>query len=390
MSPNRIRYGNRWSFLLPYSVESAQLNGPVRPSNFKEGNPGVWDWEEPPKVKTSLTKKTHTYKGIRTLEYPYETRPLPESHSAGLSAGQNKFASCGLPMSPNHPVHFLLFIISSSWILFTFPHTYAVPMPNRPPPPYSEHSPSHPMSTSGLSEALNIPPPPSYSRDMVFRVLKDQKYAVPPSNSCLPAQKTDWPVSHLSAGLDDQVFELKDEVFIELAFLSPPPQRGHSPDPYKKRAEVIIKVLQQFDRSALSEVGALKRFSYLFDSGLLKGKPTIITRKFPGVPLQQTDAWIKNPGQRENLREQVRTKWQMYIMNSSILTLPISDLHWENFLVEMTKDGKVKEVHIFNFEYPLLQVNFLTPYTTRSELEAWFNAYWDYRVDSGHWESDLV
>ncbi|KAF8827794.1 hypothetical protein HHX47_DHR4000437 [Lentinula edodes] len=212
------------------------------------------------------------------------------------------------------------------------------------------------MSTSSLSEALNIPPPPSYSRDMVFRVLKDQKYAVPPSNSCLPAQKTDWPVSHLLAGLDDQ-----------------------APDPYKKRAEVIIKVLQQFDRSALSEVGALKRFSYLFDSGLLKGKPTIITRKFPGVPLQQTDAWIKNPGQRENLREQVRTKVRtqvlLWALGDKLLYMQVADvyyefndLHWENFLVEMTKDGKVKEVHIFNFEYPLLQVNFLTPYTTRSEL----------------------
>ncbi|KAJ3878667.1 hypothetical protein F5051DRAFT_225239 [Lentinula edodes] len=291
-------------------------------------------------------------------------------------------------MSPKHPVHFLLFIISSSWILSTFPHTYAVPMPSRPPPPYSEHSPSHPMSTSGLSEALNIPPPPSYSRDMVFRVLKDKKYA----QAWMIRVYEHDPAVRVSSF--DMTFFTRT---LSYKCKSPETRNARNsaiciaPDPYKKRAEVIIKVLQQFDRSALSEVGALKRFSYLFDSGLLKGKPTIITRKFSGVPLQQTDAWIKDPGQRENLREQVRTKVRaqvlLWALGDKLLYI---DLHWENFLVEMTKDGKVKEVHIFNFEYPLLQVDFLTPYTPRSELEAWFNAYWDYRVDSGHWESDLV
>ncbi|GAW06474.1 hypothetical protein LENED_008403 [Lentinula edodes] len=193
------------------------------------------------------------------------------------------------------------------------------------------------MSTSSLSEALNIPPPPSYSRDMVFRVLKDQKYA----QAWMIRVYEHDPAVRVSSF--DMTFFTRT---LSYKCKSPETRNARNsaiciaPDPYKKRAEVIIKVLQQFDRSALSEVGALKRFSYLFDSGLLKGKPTIITRKFPGVPLQQTDAWIKNPGQRENLREQVRTKVRtqvlLWALGDKLLYI---DLHWENFLVEMTKDG---------------------------------------------------
>ncbi|KAH7873265.1 uncharacterized protein C8R40DRAFT_1172895 [Lentinula edodes] len=203
-------------------------------------------------------------------------------------------------------------------------------MPSRPPPPYSEHSPSHPMSTSSLSEALNIPPPPSYSRDMVFRVLKDQKYA----QAWMIRVYEHDPAVRVSSF--DMTFFTRT---LSYKCKSPETRNARNsaiciaPDPYKKRAEVIIKVLQQFDRSALSEVGALKRFSYLFDSGLLKGKPTIITRKFPGVPLQQTDAWIKNPGQRENLREQVRTKVRtqvlLWALGDKLLYMQVADVYYE-------------------------------------------------------------
>ncbi|KAJ3867702.1 hypothetical protein EV359DRAFT_78295 [Lentinula novae-zelandiae] len=234
-------------------------------------------------------------------------------------------------MSPKRPVDFLLFIISSSWILSTFTHTYAVPMPSRLPPPYSDHSPSHPMSTSGLSEALSGPPPPSYSRDMVFRVLNDQKYA------------RAWMISVYEHDPAVRVtsFDMTFYFTRTLSYKCKSPETRNArdsaiciaPDPHNKRAEVTIKVLQQFDRSALSEVSALKHFSYLLDSGLLKGKPTIITRKSAGVPLQKTDAWIKNPRQRENLREQVRTKVRaqvlLWALGDKLLFMQVADVYHE-------------------------------------------------------------
>ncbi|KAJ3937562.1 MAG: hypothetical protein NXY57DRAFT_363637 [Lentinula lateritia] len=230
-------------------------------------------------------------------------------------------------MSPKRPVHFLLFIISSSWILSTFTHTYAVPMPSRLPPPYSDHSPSH----SGLSEALSGPPPPSYSRDMVFRVLNDQKYA------------RAWMISVYEHDPAVRVtsFDMTFYFTRTLSYKCKSPETRNArksaiciaPDPHNKRAEVTIKVLQQFDRSALSEVSALKHFSYLLDSGLLKGKPTIITRKSPGVPLQKTDAWTKNPRQRENLREQVRTKVRaqvlLWALGDKLLYMQVADVYHE-------------------------------------------------------------
>ncbi|KAJ3838030.1 hypothetical protein F5878DRAFT_710421 [Lentinula raphanica] len=218
----------------------------------------------------------------------------------------------------------------------------AAPLPaiSVPPPPYSHEPPSQPMTPSspphvppsGHSES----PPPSYSSDLVYRVLREQNFT--------------------------------------RAWMSSP---GNSkictaPNPHNKKAELTVKVLHQLDRSALSEVKALGHLSSLFDSGLLKGKPAVITRKSPGVTLQETDAWIKDPGQRDNLKEQVRAKVRAQVLlwatGNKLLYV---DLHWDNFLVEMTKDGTVKTVHIVNFVYPLLVINLLSPYTTKNDLFMW-------------------
>lgn len=64
MSPNRIRYGNRWNFLLPYSVESAQSNGTIRPS--KKVTPESGTERNRRKLK-HLSRKKHLH--IRVSEH---------------------------------------------------------------------------------------------------------------------------------------------------------------------------------------------------------------------------------------------------------------------------------------------------------------------------------
>ncbi|KAJ3974627.1 hypothetical protein EV361DRAFT_946883 [Lentinula raphanica] len=270
----------------------------------------------------------------------------------------------------------------------------AAPLPaiSVPPPPYSHEPPSQPMTPSspphvppsGHSES----PPPSYSSDLVYRVLREQNF----TRAWMSSVFEHDPAVRVTS--DDMAYFTRTLT----SYKCKSPQTtgpGNSkictaPNPHNKKAELTVKVLHQLDRSALSEVKALGHLSSLFDSGLLKGKPAVITRKSPGVTLQETDAWIKDPGQRDNLKEQVRAKVRAQVLlwatGNKLLYV---DLHWDNFLVEMTKDGTVKTVHIVNFVYPLLVINLLSPYTTKNDLEAWFDGYWNYRVNQGHWDIDL-
>ncbi|KAJ3747453.1 hypothetical protein DFH05DRAFT_812114, partial [Lentinula detonsa] len=312
--------------------------------------------------------------------------PTPNSVES-RSAGQNEIIM--LPKSLESPPTYLcLSILILFWFLDAPIHVRAAPMPSLRgdlPPPYSHDPPA--ISSVPSSEASSglRSPPPSYSEDMIFRVLNKQNFTRPWMSSVFehdPAVRvTSEDMAYFARSLTS--YKCKS-----------PQTRGSrnsaictAQNPNNKKTEVTMKVLQQLDRSALSEVKALAHFYYLFDSGLLKGKPIIVSRQFPEVPLQKTNAWVNHPDQRDSLKEQVRAKVRAQVILWAIGD-KLFDLHWSNFLVEMTKDDKVKDVHIVNFEYPLLTVNLLSPYTTRGDLEAWFNVYWDYRIDLGHWEID--